>query len=93
MKMKRERVGDWSDRSSITCYACGEKGHISTHCPKTQKRTTKKTKVMSETDDESMSMMRASTNHMSNEQVIMFARELMAARSASTNVAEGQAKT
>ncbi|MFZ9065614.1 MAG: C2HC-type zinc finger protein, partial [bacterium] len=33
MKMKRERVGDWSDRSSITCYACGEKGHISTHCP------------------------------------------------------------
>ncbi|MFZ9065514.1 MAG: C2HC-type zinc finger protein, partial [bacterium] len=34
MKMKRERMGlEWSDRSSITCYACGEKGHISTHCP------------------------------------------------------------
>ena len=86
-------MGDWSDRSSITCYACGEKGHISTHCPKPQTKTTKKTKVMSETDDESMSMMRASTKHMSDEQVIMFARELMEARGVSTNVAGGQAKT
>lgn len=93
MKMKRERMGEWSDRSSITCYACGAKGHISTHCPNPQTKTTKKTQVMSATDNESMSMMRENTKNMSDEQVIMFARELMEARGVSTNVAEGQAKT
>ena len=86
-------MGEWSDRSSITCYACGAKGHISTHCPNPQTKTTKKTQVMSATDNESMSMMRENTKNMSDEQVIMFARELMEARGVSTNVAEGQAKT
>jgi hypothetical protein len=93
-------------RDITTCYACGEKGHIATHCPKqknertnantTNRANTKTTKIVTcETDDDSMRTMRASTNHMSDEQVKMFARELMAARGVSTsmNMAEGQGKT
>ena len=100
MKERRERMGAGGDRSFITCYACGEKGHISTHCPNPKqnqkKANTNTTKIVRfETDDDMMSTMRASTNHMTDEQVKMLARELMAARGVGTsmNMAEGQGKT
>ena len=104
MKETRDRMGVGGGRSSITCYTCGEKGHIAIHCTKPKnantpgptKANTNTTKIVTrETDDDMMSTMRASTNHMSDEQVKMFARELMASRGVSTsmNMAEGQGKT
>ena len=84
MKASRERMvmrGDWSPP---TCYACGEKGHIATHCQKKEKKENKtvvdtKTATQSDSGD-SMRAMHEHTKHMTNEQVQLFARTLMSQR-------------
>ena len=70
--------GDWSPP---TCYACGEKGHISTHCQKKENKTVVDTKTATQSDSgDSMRAMHEHTKHMTNEQVQLFARTLMSQR-------------
>jgi hypothetical protein len=83
MKASRERMvmrGDWSPP---TCYACGEKGHISTHCQKKENKTVVDTKTAMQSDSgDSMRAMHEHTKHMTNEQVQLFAHTLMSQREA-----------
>jgi len=83
MKASRERMvmrGDWSPP---TCYACGEKGHISTHCQKKENKTVVDTKTAMQSDSgDSMRAMHEHTKSMTNEQVKLFACTLMSQREA-----------
>jgi len=91
MKASRERKGvgrDWPP----TCYACGEKGHISTYCQKKENKTVVDTKTAMQSDSESDSVraMHEHTKNMTNEQVELFARTLMSQREAE-GAGKGQA--
>jgi hypothetical protein len=80
MKASRERMKASGDWSPPTCYACGEKGHIATHCKK-ENKTVVDTKTATQSDSgDSMRAMHEHTKHMTNEQVQLFAHTLMSQR-------------
>jgi hypothetical protein len=79
MKASRERKVGGGDRPPPTCYACGEKGHISTYCPMKENKTetvvdTKTAKTVKQNDSEdSMRAMHEHTKNMTDDQVKLYA--------------------
>lgn len=67
-------------RENQPCFKCGQKGHIATYC-KTDKTETKTAMItMSQSEADSLHAMRDHTQNMSDEQVKLFARTLIAQR-------------
>lgn len=72
------------DKKPITCYSCGEKGHISPKCPNLKKSVANKTYVETVSSD-SDSMMSKATAGMTDEQLKMFAQHMFDLNEAAKN--------
>jgi hypothetical protein len=75
-KEQKGKEGGERDLSSLTCYSCGEKGHISTTCPD-KKAVVKRVELDSNGKTNWPAALKQATAGMSQEQIQVFAQALI----------------